>query len=81
MKKKISEQLFDRLTKMGLEPAELPKRLMTGYWQRSAGAWRWYCKNKDGLDIGSQETMLQCVKAKTLTTHRQGLDTHVNAED
>ena len=33
---------------MGLEPKELPKRIMAGYWQRSQGAWFWTPKWQAG---------------------------------
>jgi hypothetical protein len=68
MRKKISERLFDKLEGMGLRPAELPKRIRAGYWQRSNGAWRWSCPTIDHLEIGSCDTMSDVLKAKKVST-------------
>lgn len=65
----IAEKLRDRLVKeLDLHPAEddqLPTRLRPGHWQRSAGAWSWDFNTLKG-NIGSCETMSECIKAKKL---------------
>ena len=75
--KKLSEKLFDRLVDMGLKPKTLPKRIMAGYWQRSAGAWRWSCFTEYHTEIGSHDTMRECVESKNLDFYIHGLNTVV----
>jgi hypothetical protein len=77
-KKKLFEKLYDRLVEMGLEPAEYPKRIMAGYWQMAAGSWRWSCHDKHGYEIGSQDTMRECVNANRLDIYRQSTDIHIS---
>jgi len=77
MSKKISERLFDRLVEMGLKPKTVPQRIMAGYWQRSLGAWRWSCWTEENTEMGSQDTMTECVNAESLSYYRHGLDTIV----
>ena len=70
MRKKVSERLFDKLETMGLHPAEIPKRIRAGYWQRSNGAWRWSCHTIEHLEIGSCDRMTDILKAKEISIIR-----------
>ena len=82
MSKKISERLFDKLEEMGLRPAEMPKRIRAGYWQRSNGAWRWSCHTTDRLEIGSCDRMMDVLKAKEISIqHFHLTDIELTVED
>lgn len=80
MTKKISEKVFDKLVSMGLSPVSIPKRIMTGHWQRSAGAWRWSCWNDAHLEIGSCETMKDFIEAEEVSILYHNLDTEIIVE-
>jgi hypothetical protein len=66
---KISEKLQARInSEIGIE-IELPERLHRQWSGRAAGQWAWTARRKPGHgagDIGSEFTMSECVKAKSL---------------
>lgn len=64
--KKVSEKLFDKLIELGLQPKTIPTRIRTGYWQRSSGVWKWCCFDEFNVQIGSQNTMIECLKSKNI---------------
>jgi hypothetical protein len=77
---KTSENLIERLRKeLGLKISKTSKieRLRPGYWQRSAGAWRWHIDNH----IGSEETMTDLVKAKKLSMREHFSDVIIEIDE
>lgn len=80
MAKKLSEKVFDKLVYMGLNPTSIPKRIMTGHWQRSAGAWRWSCWTELNMEIGCCESMRDFLEAEEVSILHHGRDTEVIVE-
>lgn len=68
---KISEKLQKRLLDdLGLK-VELPEKIPRGFHGRCAGQWAWMARfTEGGGDIGSEDTMVQCVKAKKISKYR-----------
>jgi hypothetical protein len=65
---KLSERLLERLRDES--PFEIPvtaaiERTYVGRWQAMSGAYRWYLVGA-GFEIGSEDTMAECVRATSL---------------
>lgn len=60
----IKVRLQRRLKSLGYD-IDVPHRLYPGHWQRSAGAWVWGANQKNGLPLGSQYPMTDCLKMST----------------
>ena len=71
---KISERLQFRLREeLGLK-VELPTRIRRGRHGISGGTWAWsarYQKGHGAGEIGSEDTMTDCMKAKSISCYRQ----------
>ncbi|RUR38510.1 hypothetical protein [Vreelandella populi] len=71
---KISERLHQRLiNELGLQ-IEPPVRIRRGKHGISAGTWAWKADYKEGCgmgEIGSEDTMQDCVKARQLKTYTE----------
>ena len=81
---RISEKLQKRLADdFGLD-VELPERIPRGRHGAAGGQWAWVARLKSGAgDIGSEDTMTDCVKAVRLGgyRHERTLAFAVVAED
>lgn len=44
------------------------KRTYAGYWQRSEGAWSWFIRTKNKIELGCAEPVKECVKRKYILT-------------
>ena len=77
LRKRIREEL-------GIKLEEEFTRLYPGYWQRSRGAWSWLSRRPAGahLSVGSQWSMTELLKAKTLTAYQDSsVDTAIIPDD
>jgi hypothetical protein len=77
--KTTSAKLMSKLQSMDdlpdLTNAKKPKRLYTGHWQRSSGAWSWVVQLTDQVgSVGSAWSMTQCLRSKNLCVVRNGFD-------
>lgn len=82
---KVSERLIKRLkTELGLELLYV-ERVPRGRHQAACGQFAWIGKLKDRAgDVGSENTMLECVKAKHLTMYKPkefSYTTNITAEN
>lgn len=57
----------------GLPPETIFEKKYPGYWQSKAGAMKWiaFCKNYI-MDIGSTETVSDILKAKKISSEKNG---------
>lgn len=63
-KKKFSEKCIIKLNEMGLRVNNF-ERCYPGHWQRSSGAWVWYCE-QGGILVGSCETLTDLFSKKCI---------------
>lgn len=81
---KTSELLAQRLkSELGFELTSL-ERVQRGKSGKAAGTWAWSAGTKEGLELGSEDTMTQCVTAKKLHLRQPQWESrrvyHVDAE-
>ena len=69
---RISEQLQQRLSQdLGLE-VDIPVRIRRGRHGIVGGTWAWFATYTSGTgEIGSEDTMTECVNAKSISTYRE----------
>ncbi len=83
---KLSEKLIARLRRDLPEivpEGSTVERVRRGYWGISAGTWAWQLIGPNGYhkNVGSEDTMATCVKAKKLGWYRSlGGDIAICAE-
>lgn len=70
-RKKSSQRLVERLNdpeelNVGIKPGYTFRSFSPGYWQKSAGAWSWMITAANGIEIGSPDTVADCLKSKKL---------------
>ena len=81
--KTISHRLMKRLRKhpdLIIEEKATIERCYHSNNQKSAGAWAWSIENNGIMQIGSQYTMKDCLKAKQWTIYNHYGDTEIIPE-
>lgn len=73
---KFATSLAERIKKeTGMVVIPVVHRTRCGYWQKAQGAWSWSMRTQDRLEIGSQFTATECLKAKKWTTSKAPFST------
>jgi len=71
---KVSERLQKRIFEDCGISVHLPQRIPRGCHGRSGGGWAWSARYKYFAgELGSEDTMTECVNAKTISVYTQFL--------